>query len=69
MLLTFDYTPQKDKRYSCVDCMHLRIDTENKTYCFYEDVEPGVGIKLARKIDLTTLLDKFRTDGYREESK
>ena len=67
MILIFDYVPQKDKRYSCVDCMHLEINTDNKTYHFYENTNHGAGIKLKNKADLIKLLNSIQETGYKEE--
>ena len=64
MILKFRYVPLKDKRYTCIDCMHLEIDTDKKTYIFFEDQEPGEGISIKLKSDIVSLLNLITENGF-----
>lgn len=64
MKLKFNYAPQTDNRYGCVDIMHLEIDTIKRTYASYEDQTKGEGIYLKRKVDIIDLIMKVEEEGY-----
>lgn len=69
MILKFRHVPRKDKRYDCIDCMHIEIDTDKKTYYFYEDKEPGEGIEVRLKSDMTALHMMLLHNGFKEKQR
>lgn len=68
MVIKLSFVPQKDNRYGYSDCVHLDLDTEKKTYAFYEDAYPRNSVAIKRKSDLMELLEQIKADGYEEVS-
>ena len=66
MKIKFRHVPLKGKSYNCYDCMHSEIDTDRKTYHFYEDNHPGEGISLKLKSDMINLLNIIINNGWIE---